>query len=89
MQRYTAASVDITGKRCDAKVSRTVWREADGKGLDPEHLAGGPPYPISRGGTAHSSAAHLTPTPSRTMGPTFADGTPCVMADAQRGYSRG
>src|SRR5262245_45389098 len=29
----TSASVDITGKRCDAKVSRTVWREADGKGL--------------------------------------------------------
>ena len=45
--------------------------------------------PISRGGTAHASAAHLTPTPSRAMGPPFADGTPCVMADAQRGYARG
>src|SRR5881409_918733 len=42
----TAAAVYITGKRCDAKVSRTVWREADGKGLHPEHLAGGPPYPV-------------------------------------------
>src|SRR5437870_4458964 len=31
--RKTSASVYITGKRCDAKVSRTVWREADGKGL--------------------------------------------------------
>src|SRR6266481_3122708 len=28
--------------------------------------------PISRGGTAHSLAAHLTPTPSRAMGSTFA-----------------
>src|SRR5437868_8689885 len=37
-------SAYITGKRCDAKVSRTVWREADGKGLYPEYLAGGPPY---------------------------------------------
>jgi len=47
----TKSSAYITGKRCDAKVSRTVWREADGKGLDPESLAGGPPYPISRGGS--------------------------------------
>ncbi len=39
----------ITGKRCDAKVSRTVWREADGKGLPPEYLAGGPPYPVPSG----------------------------------------
>src|SRR2546427_12933826 len=43
---------------------------------------------ISRGGSAHSSAAHLTPTPSRAMGSTFAHGTPCTMADAQRGHSR-
>jgi hypothetical protein len=28
MQRYTSASVYITGKRCDAKVSRTVVRPA-------------------------------------------------------------
>src|SRR5215510_11408383 len=56
----TSAPVDITGKRCDAKVSRTVWREADGKGLQQEYLAGGPPYSISRGGTAHSSVAHLS-----------------------------
>jgi len=42
--------------------------------------------PLSRGGTAHALAAHLTPTPSRAMGSTFADGTPCVMADAQRGH---
>ena len=39
-------SAYITGKRCDAKVSRTVWREADGKGLRQEYLAGGPPYPV-------------------------------------------
>src|SRR5437588_2756598 len=58
------------------------------KGSNQEYLAGGPPYLISRGGTAHSSAAHLTPTPSRAMGSTFAHGTPCPMADAQRGYSR-
>ena len=52
-------SVYITGKRCDAKVLRTVWREADGKGLHQEYLAGGPPYPISSGGTAHSSRPRL------------------------------
>ena len=42
------SSGSITGKRCDAKVSRTVWREADGKGLHQEYLAGGPPYPVRR-----------------------------------------
>jgi hypothetical protein len=55
----TESSAYITGKRCDAKVSRTVWREADGKGLHQEHLAGGPPYPMSSGGSAHSSVARL------------------------------
>jgi hypothetical protein len=59
MHRYTSASVYITGKRCDAKVSRTVWREADGKGLHQEYLAGGPPYLISSGGTAHSPLPRL------------------------------
>jgi hypothetical protein len=42
-------SAYITGQRCEAKVSRTVGREADGKGLPQESLAGGPPYPMPLG----------------------------------------
>ena len=43
---------------------RPYWREADGKGLYPEYLAGGPPYPISSGGTSHSPRPRLAAAPS-------------------------
>ena len=41
----------------------------------------------SPGVEPHTRREHIChPTPSRAMGSTFADGTPCVMADAQRGH---
>ena len=55
---------------------------ADGKGLHREHLAGGPPYPISRvegnsseGHDADAIASHGVDS----------DGTPCVMAVPSKG----
>ena len=43
-----------------------------------------PQYP---GVEAHPRREHIcSPTPSRAMGSTLAHGTPCAMADAQRGH---
>ncbi len=53
--------IQLTGKRCDTKASRTVWREADGKGLRSQYLTGGPPY-LVLGDTCQGPAAErLTP----------------------------